>query len=377
MRFILPITAALAILAGGCFGQTTKCLETPISEDVGQVATDRCSRAMGDDLENKALFEHYMAVLRAQGRYVDIISWSQRVLENDPSREDALYHLAVGLRKDGQCEAAIARYRQFALKMPDEADPYFGMGICFEEIGDRLAAVQAYGTYVKKENRAGQEAWVDKARARISTLESGGGATPARDPDEPPTEVADANPQEGEPSEPTEPEPDDAEPGAPAPVIPAPAVVPEPEAPTPAVVPESEPEPVKPESEPEPVKPEPEPEPVKPEPAKPEPVKPEAEPEPEPDSKPAPPNCNDSLAEIKKGPFDTGAYEAYAKCALARKEFKAMIPKLKIGLRDNPGFDRGWYYQGEAYSGLGDKKQASFAYSKACKKGVNEACSKF
>ena len=143
--------------------------------------------------------------------------------------------------------------------------------------------------------------------------------------------------------------------------------------PTPAVEPEPEPEPVKPEPEPEP-----EPEPVKPEPEpEPEPVKPEPKPVPEPDSKPVPADCKDSLADIKKNPFDTGAYEAYAKCALARKEFKPLIIKLKMGLRDNPGFDRGWYYQGEAYSGLGDKKQASFAYSKACKKGVNEACSKF
>jgi len=340
---------ALSVLAGGCFGQTTQCLETPVSEDVGQVATDRCNRAMGSNLDNQELFEHYMAILRVQGRFVDIIAWSQRVLENDAQRWDALYHLAVGLRKDGQCEAAIARYRQFALNKPDEADPYFGMGLCFEEIGDRLAAVQAYSSYIKKENRSGQEVWVEKARARVAALD-GGEAPKGKDPDvpvEPPAPVDKPEP------EPTELEPADAEPGAPVLATPTPAPDPAPE-PAPAKDPEPAPEPA------------PEPEPA-----------PDPAPRPAPTPGPVPANCDKDLASIKKDPFDLSAYEGYARCALARKEYKPLLLKLKVGLRDNPSFDKGWYYMGEAHAGLGDAAQAGFAYAKACKKGVNEACSKF
>ncbi len=343
------------MLAGGCFSQANKCLETPIEKGVGQVATERCSRAMASAPENKALFEHYMALLRVQGRYVDIVAWSQRVLEQDPGRTDALYHLAVGLRKDGQCEAAIARYRQYALKSSDEADPYFGMALCFEEIGDRLAAIQAYSTYSKMENRPGQEEWIAQAKARVAELEAGGGTKPKS----PPAAPASPEPEPG--SEPDEPPRDEPPPATPEP------------APEPT---EPEPEPAAPAPEPEPAAPAPEPEPAPtPEPA------PEPEPEPEPAPEPAPPaeepkDCTEFDKAIKKDPFDTSAYESYARCYLAKKQFKQVIKKLKTGVRDNPGFHRGWFYLGEGYSGAGDDDQAKFAYSRACKKGVTEACGK-
>ena len=184
---------------------------------------------------------------------------------------------------------------------------------------------------------------MERARARVASLE-GGEVLKGKDPDAP---VEPDKPAVEPEPEPTEPDPDDSEPGSPVAANPTPAPAPEPE---PVVKPEPAPEPA------------PEPEPA---------------PKPEPTTGPVPADCSKYLASIKKDPFDTSAYEGYAQCALARKEYKALIKRLKVGLRDNPSFDKGWYFIGEAQAGLDEAEKAKFAYAKACKKGVNEACSKF
>jgi len=99
----------------------------------------------------------------------------------DPKFASAWYSLAVARRHLNQCPGAIAAYRRYAALAPDEPEPYFGLGLCLRDTGDRAGAIEALKHYVSIEKRPASERWVDKAHSVLAEL-SAPGTAPAETP---------------------------------------------------------------------------------------------------------------------------------------------------------------------------------------------------
>jgi tetratricopeptide (TPR) repeat protein len=105
----------------------------------------------------------------------------------DPKFASAWYSLAVARRHLNQCPGAIAAYRRYAALAPDEPEPYFGLGLCLRDTGDRAGAIEALRHYVSIEKRPASERWVDKAHSVLAEL-----SAPAAAPAETPPAVGEA-----------------------------------------------------------------------------------------------------------------------------------------------------------------------------------------
>ena len=110
----------------------------------------------------------------------------------DPKFASAWYSLAVARRHLNQCPGAIAAYRRYAALAPDEPEPYFGLGLCLRDTGDRAAAIEALKHYISIEKRPASERWVDKAHSVLAELGAAGGTPPPTEPPPAPAEAATA-----------------------------------------------------------------------------------------------------------------------------------------------------------------------------------------
>ena len=74
--------------------------------------------------------------------------------------------LAGGVRRRmSQCTSAIAAYRRYIALEPDKSEPYYGLGLCLRETGDRPGAIEALKHYVAHREAADIARWVEQ-RAR-------------------------------------------------------------------------------------------------------------------------------------------------------------------------------------------------------------------
>jgi tetratricopeptide (TPR) repeat protein len=340
----VPLIALALATGAGCSTTATKCLQTPASNKIPDDAFDTCESALDADLDRQDVFHVYMALLRVNEKYKEIEKWSKQVLAHDSGRTDALYNLAVALRKTGNCKAAVKKYRSYAKKKKDDPDPYFGMALCYEDLGDKEKAIQAYDTYIQRENREGQASWVDKAKQRRAILD-GQSLAPA------PTAKPAPAPAKGAPAAGAPP----AEGGGPTAAA-GPAGTPPPEATPPAAGAGG-------------AAPPPEATPPAPPTPKPAPAAAAA-----PKAAPLSTDCSVYEKKFSSDPFNTEAYEKFAECASKAGRHSDVVARLRIGVRDNPDFHRGYLHLGRAFKALGQAGQAKSALEKACTAGVTEAC---
>jgi tetratricopeptide (TPR) repeat protein len=94
----------------------------------------------------------------------------------DPGYALAWYSLASVRRRMNQCTGAIAAYRRYSTLEPDKSEPYYGLGLCLRETGDRPGAIEALKHYVAIEKAPGSK-WVENAHAILTEL--GANAAPA------------------------------------------------------------------------------------------------------------------------------------------------------------------------------------------------------
>jgi tetratricopeptide (TPR) repeat protein len=309
----------MPMITSGCAAAVQKCLETPVSAKVSDEAVETCEEAVRANIGRMDVFDRYVGLLRVRNRYSDVVKWSKKILKRDEDRTDALYNLAYGLRKTGRCELALERYKEYAEKNKEDPDPYYGMGLCHEDLGNRQDAIAAYRTYIEKEKRKSQKVWVERAKLRMNALGSGAPIAAAPTP---------------APTAPT-PTPKIARPS------PAPGLVP------PAPVAKPMPTPT-----------------------------PSPAPSPTPTAAPAaaPADCSAHQRAFKANPFNTGAYDKWAECTLKSGRHDEVIRIMRIAIRDNPEFGRGWLHLGSAYRAKGNQPQAKSAFAKACSAGVAAAC---
>ncbi|MCA9672240.1 MAG: hypothetical protein KC503_41890, partial [Myxococcales bacterium] len=88
----------------------------------------------------------------------------------------------------------------------------------------------------------------------------------------------------------------------------------------------------------------------------------------------APVNCDAQMAKFKSDPFATKSYDAWAACASRAGRHADVVRYMRIAIRDNPDFKRGWLHLGNAQKALGQTAQAKASWAKACAGSVAEAC---
>ncbi len=108
--------------------------------------------------------------------YAEAADKFEAAVAADPGYALAWYSLASVRRRMNQCTSAIAAYRRYSTLEPDKSEPYFGLGLCLQQTGDRPGAIEALKHYVAIEKQPGSK-WVEKARDILKDLSAE--ATPA------------------------------------------------------------------------------------------------------------------------------------------------------------------------------------------------------
>jgi tetratricopeptide (TPR) repeat protein len=108
--------------------------------------------------------------------YAEAADKFEAAVAADPGYALAWYSLASVRRRMNQCTGAIAAYRRYSTLEPDKSEPYYGLGLCLRETGDRPGAIEALKHYVAIEKQPSSR-WVENARAILTEL--GAAAAPA------------------------------------------------------------------------------------------------------------------------------------------------------------------------------------------------------
>jgi tetratricopeptide (TPR) repeat protein len=97
---------------------------------------------------------------------------------------EGYYRLAYAYRQKKEWPDAADYYRRYIALNPQKTDPYFGLGISLEGMGDKKGASTAFEKYVSMEKSPAKQWFIDYAKTELGKL----GGAPA------PTVAAPANP---------------------------------------------------------------------------------------------------------------------------------------------------------------------------------------
>lgn len=115
-------------------------------------------------------------------KYAEAVPLFERVVAADPGNANAWYRLAASRRQSGHCDQAVVAYRRYLALIATQPDPYYGLGLCLRDTGDRAGALQALQHYVTIEKREKWRPYVDYARQVVADLSGPPGAPGASAP---------------------------------------------------------------------------------------------------------------------------------------------------------------------------------------------------
>lgn len=107
----------------------------------------------------------------AEGRWGAAAAWFAESLRLRPGYTPSEYLLGVALARDGRCREAVTPFVRVARRHPDHPEVYGMLAQCYERLGDRAAAVQAWRAQLRvaPDTPLGRE-----ARRRLQVLGPGG-----------------------------------------------------------------------------------------------------------------------------------------------------------------------------------------------------------
>jgi tetratricopeptide (TPR) repeat protein len=120
------------------------------------------------DPSNVSLVEEYGRTLYSLTRYKDAAELFKKAAT--PSEPAAFWNLGYALRKLHDYQGAADAYRAYVQANPTDPDGLYSLAECYRQLGRTDDAVAQYNLYLQKENRADQQAWVDKAKKKVDTL---------------------------------------------------------------------------------------------------------------------------------------------------------------------------------------------------------------
>jgi tetratricopeptide (TPR) repeat protein len=136
----------------------------------------------GANPASDAVFAEGQTLVAAK-RYAEAADKFEAAVAADPKHAAAWYALAAARRRSSRCDRAVAAYRRYAELAPTEPEPYYGLGLCLSETGDRAAALEALRHYVAVEKRPTSQRWVEHAQSMITELSAppAGGPGPSKE----------------------------------------------------------------------------------------------------------------------------------------------------------------------------------------------------
>ncbi len=115
-----------------------------------------------------------------QGKRTEAIGQFRAAIQADPELALAYFNLGYAARKVGDFVTAAQAYERYTKLRPEDADGFYGLGESYRQLNDAEKAIAAYEEYVRREKRASEQKWVDRARQTITELNAQLAAARAR-----------------------------------------------------------------------------------------------------------------------------------------------------------------------------------------------------
>lgn len=119
------------------------------------------------------------SVLFKQKKAGEAIAQFRAATEADPTFKLAWFNLGYAARKSSDFPVAAQAYERYTALDANDPDGFYGLAESYKGAGQNDKAIAAYETYLKKESRATEQKWIDKAKESIASLKA---AAPAPAP---------------------------------------------------------------------------------------------------------------------------------------------------------------------------------------------------
>ncbi len=90
----------------------------------------------------------------------------------DPAFKLAWFNLGYAARKTQDFATAATAYEKYTALDPGDPDGFYGLGESYKALARADKAIPAYEAYLKKETRASEQKYIDKAKASIAELKA-------------------------------------------------------------------------------------------------------------------------------------------------------------------------------------------------------------
>lgn len=132
------------------------------------------------------------SVLFKQKKAPEALAQFRAATEADPTFKLAWFNLGYAARKSSDFPVAAQAYEKYTALDQVDPDGFYGLAESYKGAGQNDKAIAAYETYLKKETRATEQKWVDKAKESITALKAAAPvpAPVAANPTPAPTTVA-------------------------------------------------------------------------------------------------------------------------------------------------------------------------------------------
>ncbi|MBL9039705.1 MAG: tetratricopeptide repeat protein [Archangium sp.] len=177
-RFLLSLT----LLASVAFAAPAQ------PSAAAKAAFDRGEKAFADGRYDEALAAYQEAVKATPGyaaaltgvgsvqfkqdKKADAIANFRAASEADPGFKLAWFNLGYAARKTSDFATAATAYEKYTALDPNDPDGFYGLGESHKALGNTDQAIAAYEQFLKKETRASEQKWIDKAKDAVAVLKA-------------------------------------------------------------------------------------------------------------------------------------------------------------------------------------------------------------
>ena len=122
------------------------------------------------------------SVLFKQKKAPEAIAQFRAATEADPTFKLAWFNLGYAARKSSDFPVAAQAYERYTALDANDPDGFYGLAESYKGAGQSPKAIAAYEAYLKKETRATEQKWIDKAKESIASLKAAAAPAPAPTP---------------------------------------------------------------------------------------------------------------------------------------------------------------------------------------------------
>jgi tetratricopeptide (TPR) repeat protein len=155
----MRVLATLAVLA----------LTTPAFAD----DLDPLAQAIDQRPDDKTAYDNYAKAAFKAKRWDDAIRKLKVGVARISDYGEGYYRLAYAYRQKQEWADAADYYRRYIALNPQKTDPWFGLGIALEGLGDKKGASAAFEKYVALEKSPAKQWFIDYAKGELGKLSGG------------------------------------------------------------------------------------------------------------------------------------------------------------------------------------------------------------